>query len=248
MARCTRLMCSTSWYPKLAAFTSWIGFHRFRSLVRITSSAGVLCHSWQIQSALRRVYSRAVDKSTGLRCDQAIILTAPRASKDYPQHLAPHQVLRCRTRQESGISNQQFRFACADYHRALSLSLAGRTILQMDQTASSVLSGSTAPPRMQSKTQIWIAITVYVLVAIVKKRDQYRRFALHNSTDFEPDSFSRKQHSINYLKIRRHKWLRNKTITNWIYSTKLPDATDIRYNADVHRQKCSVIHLHPKEQ
>jgi hypothetical protein len=34
----------------------------------------------------RRIYSRAVDKSTGLRCDQTIALSAPKASKDYPSH------------------------------------------------------------------------------------------------------------------------------------------------------------------
>jgi len=35
----------------------------------------------------RRVYSRPVDKSTGLRCDQTIILTIPRSVKDYPEQL-----------------------------------------------------------------------------------------------------------------------------------------------------------------
>ena len=35
----------------------------------------------------RRIYSRPVDKSTGLYCDQTIVLTAPKAGKDYPQHL-----------------------------------------------------------------------------------------------------------------------------------------------------------------
>ena len=36
------------------------------------------------------------------------------------------------------------------------------------------------------KTQIWIAISVYVLVAIVKKRLNTRAQSLHNFTDFEP--------------------------------------------------------------
>ncbi len=34
------------------------------------------------------------------------------------------------------------------------------------------------------KSQIWIAVSVYVLVAIVKKRLKPRRFALHFATDF----------------------------------------------------------------
>ena len=35
----------------------------------------------------RRVYSHPVDKTTGLRCDQTIMLTGPRPSQDYPVQL-----------------------------------------------------------------------------------------------------------------------------------------------------------------
>ena len=52
---------------------------------------------------------------------------------------------------------------------ALQKPLAGGTLLQVDQAASSDRS-STARRRTRSKTQIWIAVSVYVLVAIVKKR------------------------------------------------------------------------------
>ena len=40
----------------------------------------------------------------------------------------------------------------------------------MDQAAPAHQSASTALPRTPCKTQIWIAISVYVLVAIVKKK------------------------------------------------------------------------------
>ena len=35
----------------------------------------------------RRLYSHPVDKSTGLRCDQTIVLSGFYASKDYPEKL-----------------------------------------------------------------------------------------------------------------------------------------------------------------
>ncbi len=35
----------------------------------------------------RRVYSRPIDKSTGLRCDQRILLTGAKTSLDYPVQL-----------------------------------------------------------------------------------------------------------------------------------------------------------------
>ena len=71
--------------------------------------------------------------------------------------------------QASGISSQQLRLTCADHRSALPLSLAGRTILQVDQAHLRIkrFYGTT---ENAVKTQIWIAISVYVLVAIVKKR------------------------------------------------------------------------------
>ena len=74
---------------------------------------------------------------TCLRCDRTIALTSSQSQQGLPTAPAAYQVLRCRTRQASGISSQQLRLTCADHRSALSLSLAGRTILQMDQTASS---------------------------------------------------------------------------------------------------------------
>jgi hypothetical protein len=44
------------------------------------------------------------------------------------------------------------------------------------------------------KTQIWIAITVYVMVAIVKKTAEAGLEPLHNSTDLEYDTFRKNAH------------------------------------------------------
>jgi hypothetical protein len=56
-----------------------------------------------------------------------------------------------------------------DHLRALQKPLASRTVLQMDQAASAdhAFFGTS---ENAVKTQIWIAVSVYVLVAIVKKR------------------------------------------------------------------------------
>ncbi len=53
--------------------------------------------------------------------------------------------------------------------RSITLPLAGRTVLQMDQAAPAH-QGFFGTSENAVKTQIWIAISVYVLVAIVKKR------------------------------------------------------------------------------
>ena len=36
---------------------------------------------------MRRVYSAAVDRSTGIICDQTVALTGATSGKDYPEHL-----------------------------------------------------------------------------------------------------------------------------------------------------------------
>ena len=59
-------------------FARWFTLHQAQAFFVIRGKSNLL---------FRRVYSRPVDKSTGLCCDQTIVLTAPKASKDYPQHL-----------------------------------------------------------------------------------------------------------------------------------------------------------------
>src|SRR4030066_2408577 len=59
-------------------FARWFALHQAQACFVIGGKSNLL---------FRRVYSRAVDTSTGLRCDQSIVLTAPKALKDYPQPL-----------------------------------------------------------------------------------------------------------------------------------------------------------------
>ena len=117
----------------------------------------------------RRIYSRSVDKSTGLRCDQTIALTAPKASKDYPQHL------------------RRIKFYDAEHDNHLvfltnNFDLPALTIAQLYRCRWQVelffkwikqhlrIKRFYGTTENAVKTQIWIAISVYVLVAIVKKR------------------------------------------------------------------------------
>ena len=117
----------------------------------------------------RRIYSRSVDKSTGLRCDQTIALTAPKASKDYLQHL------------------RRIKFYDAEHDNHLvfltnNFDLPALTIAQLYRCRWQVelffkwikqhlrIKRFYGTTENAVKTQIWIAISVYVLVAIVKKR------------------------------------------------------------------------------
>jgi hypothetical protein len=117
----------------------------------------------------RRVYSRPVDKSTGLIYDQTIALTSIKANKGYPQHL------RC------------IKFHNAEHDRDLvfftnNFELPALTIAQLYRCRWQVelffkwikqhlrIKRFYGTSENAVKTQIWIAISIYVLVAIVKKR------------------------------------------------------------------------------
>lgn len=81
-------MCSDILIPEAGSFYIMDhGFTDFTRLYRMHQAQAFFVIRGKANLASRRVYSRAVDKSTGLRCDQTIALTGLKASKDYPQHL-----------------------------------------------------------------------------------------------------------------------------------------------------------------
>ena len=112
------------------------GLHRLRTAVSLPPSRQLLRDPRQVQLKVQRRYSHPVDRSTGLICDQTIVLTGVYSPQDYPSPAAPHSLQGSQDRQDAGLSDQQLRLAGAHHHRALSLPLAGRTVLQMDQAAS----------------------------------------------------------------------------------------------------------------
>jgi hypothetical protein len=117
----------------------------------------------------RRVYSHTVDKSTGIRCDQTIMLTTYRSLQDYPEHF------------------RRVKFYDKDNDRYLVLltnnvTIAALTIAQLFKCRWQIelffkwikqhlrIKAFYGTSENAVKTQIWIAISMYVLVAIVKKR------------------------------------------------------------------------------
>jgi hypothetical protein len=133
-----------------------------------------LCHATFVIRAkhnirFRRIYSYSVDKSTGLICDQIIRFTGYYASRDYPD-----QLRRVRFRDpETGrvltfLTNNRTLAALtiADLYRCRwQVELFFKWIKQHLRIKSFYGTSINAV-----KTQIWIAICVYVLAAIIRKR------------------------------------------------------------------------------
>jgi transposase len=116
-----------------------------------------------------RVYSEKTDRSTGIICDQTIALDGVYTKQHYPVHLR-----RIRFKDpESGrtlifLTNQMTLPAatiCALYKSRWQVELFFKWIKQHLRIKCFFGTSENAV-----KTQIWIAVSVYVLVAIIKKR------------------------------------------------------------------------------
>jgi hypothetical protein len=116
-----------------------------------------------------RVYSAPVDRTAGVICDQTIALDGYLTRRDYPEHLR-----RIRFRDtETGktlvfLTNQVTLPAltiCALYKSRWRVELFFKWIKQHLRIKRFYGTSENAV-----KTQIWIAVSVYVLVAIVRKR------------------------------------------------------------------------------
>lgn len=117
----------------------------------------------------QRVYSHAVDKTTGLRSDQTIRLTGFYSSQHFPDHLR-------RIRFYDKEQNRYFIFLTNNF------TLPALTIAQAYKLRWAIelffkwikqnlcIKAFFGTSENAVRTQIWIAISVYVLNAIIKKR------------------------------------------------------------------------------
>lgn len=116
-----------------------------------------------------RLYSHPVNKKMGLKCDQTIVLTGIYSSKSYPDKLRRIKFYDQETNAEFCFITNSFAvpaFTIAMlYKYRWQVELFFKWIKQHLQIKSFYGTSENAV-----KTQIWIAVTVYVLIAIVKKQ------------------------------------------------------------------------------
>jgi IS4 transposase len=141
----------------------------FARLYAVRQSAAFFVTRAKRRLRFKRRYSRPVHKTTGLRCDQTIILTGIDTAKDSPQPVR-------RIRYHDGDTQKTFIFLTNNFVLP-SLTIAqlykARWLVELffkwikQHLRIKALYGTSDNA---VKTQIWIAVSVYVLVAIVKKR------------------------------------------------------------------------------
>jgi len=118
---------------------------------------------------LQRRYSHAVDKSTGVRSDQTVILTSSASAKAYPDALRRVSYVDAATHKRLKFLTNNFVLPALTitqiYKSRWQVELFFKWIKQHLRIKKFYGTSENAV-----KTQIWIAVSVYVLVAIVRKR------------------------------------------------------------------------------
>jgi hypothetical protein len=119
----------------------------------------------------RRRYSRPVDKSSGLRSDQTIVLLGINTAKDYPEPLRRISYYDAEAEKYLVFLTNNFvlpALTIASLYKARwRVELFFKWIKQHLRIKAFLGTSENAV-----KTQVWIAVSVYVLVAILKKRLQ----------------------------------------------------------------------------
>ena len=145
------------------------GYVDFARLARLQPAGAFFVTRAKGNLQYARRYSHPVDKATGVRCDQTIVLTGPKTATLYPVPLR-------RIRYTDPESGKRLVFLTNDF------TLSALTIAQLYKARWQVelffkwikqhlrIKAFYGTSANAVKTQVWIAVSVYVLVAIVKKR------------------------------------------------------------------------------
>ena len=163
----------------------------------------------------RRRYSAAADRSTGIRCDQTIVLTGLKSRKRYPQPLRRVGYYDAQSDRRLDFLTNHFAVPAATvadlYRHRWQVELFFKWIKQHLRIKSFFGTSENAV-----KTQLWNAVSVYVLVAIVKKRlnvstELYTILQILSLTLFEKiplihlltktEYIPNNQHSLNQLNL-----------------------------------------------
>ena len=145
------------------------GYLDFERLYALHQEASFFVVRAKTNTRLRRLYSASVDKTSGLRCDQIVIPTGFYTKKNYPEKL--RRVVFVDTEKElrlNLLTNQMTlpAITIAELYRCRwQVELFFKWIKQHLRIKAFYGTSENAV-----KTQLWIAISVYVLVAIIKKR------------------------------------------------------------------------------
>jgi Domain of unknown function (DUF4372)/Transposase DDE domain len=145
------------------------GYIDFQRLFVFTLSSAFFVVRTKSNVLIQRRYSHPVDKSTGVRSDQTVVLTSLESALAYPDPLRRVSYFDAETKKRLKFLTNNFALPALTiaqiYKQRWQVELFFKWIKQHLRIKAFFGTSENAV-----KTQIWIAVSVYVLVAIVRKR------------------------------------------------------------------------------
>ena len=145
------------------------GYVDYKRLYRINQCDAFFVTRAKDNMNFRRLYSHATDKTKGILCDQTIMLNGYYAAKDYPAKMRRIKFYDERTGKNLIFLTNNFNLTATEigqlYKHRWKIELFFKWIKQHLKIKSFWGHSENAV-----KTQVWIAVSVYVLVAIAKKK------------------------------------------------------------------------------
>jgi hypothetical protein len=145
------------------------GYIDFERLYRFTLESAFFVVRAKSNVLLQRRYSHPVDKDSGVRSDQTVVLASLKSASVYPDVLRKVAYVDAETGKRLVFLSNNFTLPAATiaaiYKQRWQVELFFKWIKQHLRIKAFYGTSENAV-----KTQIWIAVSVYVLVAIVRKR------------------------------------------------------------------------------
>ena len=145
------------------------GYLDYARLYHIHQSAAYFVTRAKSNFSFQRLYSQRIDKAAGLKCDQVITLHGYYSKKDYPERLRRIAYYDEKQSKKLVFLTNNFTLPALTitelYRKRWQIELFFKWIKQHLRIKAFYGTSENAV-----KTQIWIAITIYVLVAIIKKQ------------------------------------------------------------------------------
>ena len=145
------------------------GYLDFERLYVLTQLLAFFVTRAKKNNKFRRIYSHPVDRTDGLRCDQTIMLVTPKSLAGYPEKLR-------RVKYFDADRKKQFVFLTNNFVlSALTIAKLYKCRWQIELFFKWIkqhlrIKAFYGTSDNAVKTQIWIAVSTYVLVAIIRKR------------------------------------------------------------------------------
>ncbi len=176
------------------------GYIDFKRLHRIAQLGAFFVIRMNKKIRFKRVYSHPIDKNTGLICDQTVLLNSEFALKTYPSQARRVRFYDEDTQNDLEFLTNNFELPALTiaklYKQRWQVELFFKWIKQHLR-----IKAFFGTSRNAVETQIWIAISIYLLIAIIKKTLKLDESLYTLSQILSLSLFERTQNLSDFIKL-----------------------------------------------